>query len=241
MEIIPAIDLIDGKCVRLTEGDFGRQTTYESSPLETARRFEAAGFRRLHMVDLDGARRGSVANLSILEAVAANTGLTIDFGGGIKTDWEINAVFDAGADIVNLGSIAVRDAEKLASWIERLGGERILLAADVRDGKIATDGWQEDTSIDVLPFLRDWVNRGITQAFVTDVGRDGGLRGPNVNLYKQVTECIPDLQLIASGGVGSLDDLVAVKEAGCDAAIVGKAIYENKLTLDQLINFQNAR
>ena len=241
MEIIPAIDIIDGKCVRLTEGDFARQTTYESTPLEMAKRFEDAGFRRLHMVDLDGAKRGAVVNLPILESVAAKTDLTIDFGGGIKTDQDIEAAFEAGAQMVNLGSIAIRDPKKLTSWIERFGGHCILLAADVRDGKIAAHGWQENTDLDILAFLCGWFEGGVTQAFVTDVDRDGAMKGPNVDLYRKVVDTISGLKLIASGGVSSLDDLIALKKAGCRGAIVGKAIYENKLSLNELIEFQNAR
>ena len=182
MEIIPAIDIIDGKCVRLTEGDFARQTTYESTPLETAKRFEAAGFRRLHMVDLDGAKAENVVNLPTLRQVAGETSLKIDFGGGIKTDEQIEAAFDAGSHMVNLGSIAVRNDKKLMSWIERYGGDRILLAADVRNGKIATSGWQKNTDLDVITFLRSWHERGIIQTFVTDIGRDGALKGPTVDL-----------------------------------------------------------
>ena len=239
MKIIPAIDIIGGKCVRLTEGDFSRQTTYETSPLETAKCFEAAGFDRLHMVDLDGARQGSVVNLSILIEVAANTRLKIDFGGGIKTDDDIKAVFNAGAHLVNVGSIALRDSEKLKSWIGSFGGDRILLAADVREGMIATAGWQENSDVNVITFLQTWHERGLTQAFITDIGRDGALKGPNVDLYKQVIGQLPGLKLIASGGVSSLDDLHALKSAGCDGAIVGKAIYENRLNLSDLIEFQN--
>src|SRR6476619_3964267 len=190
MEIIPAIDIINGKCVRLTEGDFARQTTYESTPLESAKRFEAAGFRHVHIVDLDGAKCGSVVNLSILESVGANTNLTIDFGGGIKTDADIDAAFNAGADMVNIGSIAVRDPEKFTSWIKRYGGNRILLAADVRTEKIASHGWQENTDLDVLAFLRSWNKRGITQAFVTDVDHDGAMKGPNVDLYRKIVNTI---------------------------------------------------
>lgn len=241
MEIIPAIDIINGKCVRLIEGDFARQTTYESTPLETAKRFEAAGFRRLHMVDLDGAKCGSVVNLPILRTVSAHTSLTIDFGGGINTNEQIEAAFDAGAHMVNLGSVAVRNRRKLASWIGRYGGDHILLAADVRDSKIATGGWQKNTDLDVRTFLRSWYERGITQTFVTDIGRDGALKGPNVELYRQISDNIPGLKLMASGGVTTIDDLIAVANAGCQSAIVGKAIYENILSLDQLVNFQNAR
>ena len=240
MKIIPAIDIIGGKCVRLTEGDFERQTTYDTSPLETAKRFEAAGFDRLHMVDLDGVRQGSLVNLSILIEVAANTRLKIDFGGGIKTDDDIKAVFDAGAHLVNVGSIALRDSEKLKSWIGSFGGDRILLAADVREGMVATAGWQENSDVNVITFLQTWHERGLTQAFITDIGRDGALKGPNVDLYKQVIGQLPRLNLIASGGVSSVDDLHALKSAGCDGAIVGKAIYENRLNLNELIEFQNA-
>ena len=240
MKIIPAIDIIGGKCVRLTEGDFSRQTTYETSPLETAKCFEAAGFDRLHMVDLDGARQGSLVNLSILIEVAANTRLKIDFGGGIKTDDEIKAVFNAGAHLVNVGSIALRDSEKLKSWIGSFGGDRILLAADVREGMVATAGWQENSDVNVITFLQTWHELGLTQAFITDILRDGALKGPNVDLYKQVIGQLPGLKLIASGGVGSLDDLHALKSAGCHGAIVGKAIYENRLSLSDLIEFQNA-
>ena len=239
MKIIPAIDIIGGKCVRLTEGDFARQITYETSPLETAKRFEAAGFDRLHMVDLDGARQGSLVNLSILIEVAANTRLKIDFGGGIKTDDDIKAVFNAGAHLVNVGSIALRDSEKLKCWIGRFGGDRILLAADVREGMIATAGWQENSDVNVITFLQTWHELGLTQAFITDIGRDGALKGPNVDLYKQVIGQLPGLKLIASGGVSSLDDLHALKSAGCHGAIVGKAIYENRLSLSELIEFQN--
>jgi phosphoribosylformimino-5-aminoimidazole carboxamide ribotide isomerase len=241
MKIIPAIDIIDGKCVRLTEGDFARQTTYESTPVEAARRFEAAGFRRLHIVDLDGAKRGSVANLEVLRNIAGNTDLAIDFGGGIKTDDDIEAVFDAGAQIANLGSIAVRDGERLASWIKRFGGERILLAADVRHGKIATGGWQVSTGLDIIEFLQHWKQRGLDQAFVTDVSRDGAMLGPNVSLYQRIKKCVPDLRLVASGGVSSIADLTALRNTGCYGAIIGKAIYEGKLSLGELVKFQDAR
>ena len=241
MEIIPAIDIINGKCVRLTEGDFDRQTAYESTPVETAKRFEAAGFRRLHMVDLDGAKSGTVVNLGVLESVANATDLRIDFGGGIKTDDQIKSIFDAGADMVNLGSVAVREPTKFSTWVECFGGDRILLAADVRNGKIAAGGWQDDTDLDLITFLEFWYERGITQTFVTDVRRDGRLAGPNLELYEQIISTIPGLKLIASGGVSSIDDLVWLRNAGCGGAIVGKAIYENKLSLDEMIKFQNAR
>jgi len=239
MEIIPAIDIIDGKCVRLTEGDFARQTAYECSPLEAAKRFEAAGSRRLHMVDLDGAKRGSPVNIKALKTVAAYTNLIIDFGGGIKTDKDLEAVFGAGAAIVNVGSVAVNDPEKLSAWIDRFG-DRILLAADIRGDRIATGGWQERTSIELIPFLQRWHQRGITHTFVTDAGRDGALTGPNVDLYRRIIRAVPELKLIASGGVSSIDDLRELSAVGCCGAIVGKALYEGKIDLTQLIEFQNA-
>ena len=241
MEIIPAIDIIDGKCVRLTAGDFAQKTTYMSSPLEAARAYEAAGFRRLHIVDLDGARLGKVRNLAVLEAISSCIKLDVDFGGGIRTDEDIQSVFDAGAAIVNLGSIAVHDPERVVSWIGRYGSESVLLAADVRDGKISAFGWQQKTDFELLSFLGNWHDLGINQAFVTDVSRDGLMGGPNTELYKTIIQNVPGLRLIASGGVSSLDDLKLLRDAGCNAAIVGKAIYEGKLTLDELINFQNAR
>ncbi len=231
MEIIPAIDLIDGRCVRLSQGDFDRKTIYSDDPVEVALSFEANGFERLHMVDLDGAKRGRLANLAVLERVADATNLMIDFGGGIKTDADVQSVFDAGAAIAAVGSVAVKSPELFGGWLERFGGERILLGADVRGRNLAINGWQTETEIEVIGFLRSWVGRGAKMAFVTDIAKDGLLQGPSVKLYGEIIEAIPKLELIASGGVSSNADLKALEAIGCRSAIVGKALYEGALSI----------
>ncbi|MGH7783348.1 MAG: HisA/HisF-related TIM barrel protein, partial [Candidatus Binatia bacterium] len=207
IEMIPAIDLIAGKCVRLAQGDFSRATVYSSDPVETVQSFESAGVKRLHIVDLDGAKTGKIANLAVLEQIAANTDLVIDFGGGIKTDDDIRSVFDSGAAMANMGSIAVRDPTLFRSWLNRYGSEKVLLGADAKEGTIAVDGWQTATSIDVIEFLRGWFADGLRQAFVTDIARDGLMTGPSIELYKQIIAALPDLRLIASGGVNSVGDI----------------------------------
>lgn len=229
IEIIPAIDLIDGRCVRLEQGDFAKSKVYSDDPVETARRFEAAGFRRLHVVDLDGARRGAVTNIRVLERIANATSLTIDFGGGIKTAADVAMVLGAGAAIATVGSVAARDPDLFFGWIGEFGSERLLLGADVRGRKLAIDGWQTETAIDVVDFLKRCAENGVTSAFVTDVARDGLLAGPSVDLYRELIDAVPSIALIASGGVASTDDLVALETAGCRAAIVGKALYENRI------------
>jgi len=237
IEIIPAIDLIDGKCVRLSQGDFAQKKIYSENPLEVAEAFEDAGLKRLHIVDLDGAKRGAIANLKILELIARGTNLTIDFGGGIKTDADIKSVFDAGAQMAGIGSVAVTDAEKFFAWLEQYGGERILLGADVRGDKLAINGWQTATEIEVLPFLTDYFARGISQVFVTDISRDGLLRGTSNELYARILTELPNLKLIASGGVSCLEDVCELKKVGCAGAIVGKAIYEGKIKLSEFEEF----
>ncbi|HQU91194.1 MAG TPA: 1-(5-phosphoribosyl)-5-[(5-phosphoribosylamino)methylideneamino]imidazole-4-carboxamide isomerase [Pyrinomonadaceae bacterium] len=234
IEIIPAIDVIDGKCVRLTYGDFSRKTVYADDPLEVAKRFEGLGIRRLHMVDLDGAKTGKPQNLPVLNAVAENTNLTIDFGGGIKTDDDVNAVFDTGAAIVNVGSIAVKDPKLFLDWIERYGSDRILLGADCKDGKVAINGWQADTEISIFDLLKDYSENGVRSAFVTDIGRDGAMAGPSVDLYKEILATVPKLILIASGGVGEIADVECLDAVGCSAVIVGKAIYEGRISDEEL-------
>lgn len=234
IEIIPAIDVIDGKCVRLTYGDFSRKTVYADDPLEVAKRFEGLGIRRLHMVDLDGAKPGKPQNLPVLNAVAENTNLTIDFGGGIKTDDDVNAVFDTGAAIVNVGSIAVKDPKLFLDWIERYGSDRILLGADCKDGKVAINGWQADTEISIFDLLKDYSENGVRSAFVTDIGRDGAMAGPSVDLYKEILATVPKLILIASGGVGEIADVEGLDAVGCSAVIVGKAIYEGRISDEEL-------
>lgn len=237
MEVIPAIDIIGGRCVRLTEGDYGRQTTYADDPLAVARDFEAAGLRRLHLVDLDGARGGRPANLSVLERIAGGTGLAIDFGGGIRTEGDLRAVFAAGAAQATVGSIAMRAPETLEHWFEAHGPARFLLGADVREGRIAISGWLEQTQVGILDFLSTWTARGVTEAFCTDVGCDGRLEGPSIDLYRTIREAHPQLGLIASGGVSSLADLEALRAIGCSAAIVGKAIYEGRISLEDISRF----
>jgi len=233
IEIIPAIDLIDGKCVRLLQGDFAQKKIYSENPLEVAERFESAGLKRLHIVDLDGAKRGKIANLKILETIARRTNLTIDFGGGIKTDEDVQSVFDAGAQMAGIGSIAVKDSEKFFAWLEQYGGERILLGADVRGDKLAINGWQTTTEIEILPFLTNYFARGVRQVFVTDISKDGLLRGPSNELYARILTGLPDLKLIASGGVSRLEDIEELEKIGCAGAIVGKAIYEGRIKLEE--------
>jgi len=241
IEIIPAIDLIDGKCVRLSQGDFARKKIYSENPLEMAQQFEAAGLKRLHIVDLDGAKQGEIANLKTLEAIARNTNLTIDFGGGIKCDADIKAVFEAGAEIATVGSVAVKNAEQFFAWLERYGGERILLGADVKGDCLAINGWQTTTEIEILSFLTDYFARGVRQVFVTDVSKDGLLQGTSNELYAKIIEQLPDLKLIASGGVSSIEDIRELETIGCAGVIVGKAIYEEKIKLPELAEFTSGK
>ncbi|GAA4312808.1 1-(5-phosphoribosyl)-5-[(5-phosphoribosylamino)methylideneamino]imidazole-4-carboxamide isomerase [Compostibacter hankyongensis] len=234
MKIIPAIDLIDGKCVRLTQGDYARQKTYNEDPLEVAQQFEDAGLDRLHLVDLDGARAGKVVNWKVLEKLAVKTQLTIDFGGGIKQDDDIRAVFESGAAMATVGSMAVKQPAVFHGWLGRYGSERLLLGADVKEEKIAVSGWTEDTDILVYDFIRDQMAAGVTRLFCTDISRDGLLEGPALELYRQIIGQFPGLHFIASGGVSTVDDLVQLKEIGCRGAIVGKAIYEGKIKISDL-------
>lgn len=234
IEIIPAIDLIDGKCVRLVQGDFTRKKIYGTNPLETAKEFENAGLKRLHIVDLDGAKNGKVTNLKVLETIAANTDLTIDFGGGIKTDEDIKAVFDAGARMASIGSIAVKAKEKFFAWLEKYGSEKILLGADVHGKKLAINGWQTSTEIEILSFLNEYFAKGVTQAFVTDIAKDGLLEGSSNELYAEILRKIPELELIASGGVSRIEDIFELEKIGCAGVIIGKAIYEGRIKLEDL-------
>ena len=234
IEIIPAIDLIEGKCVRLSQGDFAQKTIYNENPLETAKEFEAAGLKRLHIVDLDGAKNGRVTNLKVLEKIARNTNLTIDFGGGTKTDEDINSVFSAGAEMASVGSVAVKNAEKFFGWLEKFGGERILLGADVKGVNLAINGWQTETEIEITPFLREYYAKGVTQTFVTDIAKDGLLQGSSNELYAEILREIPEIKLIASGGVSKIEDVYELEKIGCSGVIIGKAIYEGRIKLDDL-------
>ncbi len=235
IEIIPAIDLIDGKCVRLTQGDFTRGKVYHENPLNAAKEFENAGLKRLHIVDLDGAKRGKVANLKVLETIAANTNLTIDFGGGIKTGEDIKSVFDAGAAMASIGSIAVKSPETFFAWLAQFGSEKILLGADVKGKNLAINGWQTETEIEILPFLREYFAKGVTQTFVTDISKDGLLQGSSNELYAEILREIPELKLIASGGVSRIEDISELEKIGCSGVIVGKAIYEGRIKLEDLV------
>lgn len=238
MEIIPAIDIIEGKCVRLTEGDYAQKKVYNENPLEVARQFEDTGLKRLHLVDLDGARAGEVKNWKVLEQLAGKTRLEIDFGGGIKKEDDLRIVFDSGAQWSTVGSKAVREEEEFTSWLLKFGASRFLLGADVKNEKIAISGWLETTDIWVYDLIEKYRNKGIGQVFCTDVSKDGRLEGPSLDLYRKILDKFPGLHFIASGGVSSLQDLNALAEIGCRGAIVGKAIYENRISLKDLKRFQ---
>ena len=237
IEIIPAIDLIDGKCVRLSQGDFARKKIYNKNPLEVAKEFEAVGLKRLHIVDLDGAKLGKVTNLKVLEMIASRTNLTIDFGGGIKTGEDIESVFNAGAEMASIGSIAVKAPEKFFGWLKKYGDEKILLGADARDGKLAINGWQTETDLEILTFLQNYFERGVRQAFCTDISKDGLLDGAANELYARILARLPKLKLTASGGVSRLEDIFELDEIGCAGVIVGKAIYEGKIKLEEIEAF----
>ena len=237
MEIIPAIDLIDGKCVRLTQGDYQQKKEYSNNPVEVAQRFEDHGFRRLHLVDLDGAKQKQVVNLAVLENIASHTQLAVDFGGGVQSDDDLARVFDAGAQQVTGGSIAVRQPEVFISWLTRYGAEKIILGADARDRKVAISGWQEHVTTDVVDFIHDYQQQGVRYVICTDVAKDGLLQGPSLTLYQEIRSHSPWAQLIASGGITTVGDLRALQQLGMHGAIIGKALYEGHLTLSDLTEF----
>jgi phosphoribosylformimino-5-aminoimidazole carboxamide ribotide isomerase len=237
MEIIPAIDIIDGKCVRLTQGDYSQKKVYNERPLEVAAAFEDAGLKRLHLVDLDGAKAGTVRNWKVLETIAGRTGLVIDFGGGIKTAVDVDIVFNSGAALATVGSIAVKDAELFLGWLKVYGAARFLLGADVKEEKIAIAGWQETTDRWVYDFIREYMEKGIGQLFCTDVSKDGLMQGPSLALYRDIIAEFPGLHLIASGGVSNMADLEALQKIGCSGAIIGKALYEGRIQLKDLMAF----
>jgi len=235
IELIPAIDIIDGKCVRLTKGDYDQKTVYRDSPAEVAKEFEQLGFQRLHVVDLDGAKSKHIVNDAVLKAITTETSLTVDFGGGIKTDEDIEKAFKAGASMVTVGSIAVTQPELFLGWLDKYGADRMILGADVRNGKISINGWKEDSTEDLLPFLKKYIDAGVKNVLCTEISKDGTLAGPAIGLYKQVMEAYPNLHLIASGGVSSKEDIEALDAAGIPAVVFGKAIYEGKINLRELI------
>lgn len=237
MEIIPAIDIIDGKCVRLTQGDYSQKKVYNENPLEVAKEFEDAGLKRLHLVDLDGAKAGAVKNWKVLETIAGKTQMVIDFGGGIKTDKDVQIVFDSGAALASVGSIAVKNENELVKWFSQFGAENFLLGADVKNEKIAVAGWLETTDIWIYDFIEKYVEHNIKQLFCTDISKDGKLEGPSIELYKSIIAKFSQLHFIASGGVSSMNDLDELQNIGCKGAIVGKAIYEGRVSLDEIKKF----
>ena len=239
IELIPAIDIINGQCVRLTKGDYDQKTIYHNSPAEVAKEFEGLGFKRLHVVDLDGAKSKHVVNDGVLKAITTQTQMTVDFGGGIKTDEDIQKAFASGASMVTIGSIAVTRPDLFMGWLERYGAEHIILGADVRHGKVSINGWKEDSDEDLLPFLQKYVDAGIRNVLCTEISKDGTLTGPAIDLYKQVMDAYPQLHLIASGGVSSINDIKALHAAGIPAVVFGKAIYEGKINLRELWDWQN--
>lgn len=234
MRIIPAIDIINGNCVRLTKGDYGTQKIYNNNPVEVAKQFEDAGIQYLHLVDLDGAKSGKIINHKVLNAIATNTNLKIDFGGGLKTDNDLKIAFENGASQITAGSIAVKDPETVYDWILEYGSAKIILGADCRNRKIATNGWQQESSLDILSFIRDYERKGFTNVICTDIEKDGMLKGPSNALYLEIITASANINLIASGGVSTIKDVIRLREIGCEGAIIGKAIYEGNITLKQL-------
>ena len=234
IELIPAIDIIGGQCVRLTKGNYEQKSVY-GDPLQMAREVERIGFRRLHVVDLDGAKSHHIVNGEVLHNISTETSLTIDFGGGIKTDADMEAAFEHGAHMVTVGSIAVTRPDLFMKWLRQCGSERMILGADVRNGKISINGWKEDSEEDLLPFLRKYVDAGVRNVLCTEISKDGTMQGPAIDLYRQVMAAYPTLHLIASGGVSSIDDIKALDAAGIPAVVFGKAIYEGKINLKELL------
>lgn len=238
MKIIPAIDIIEGKAVRLTQGDYSQKTEYNDDPVAVAKAFESVGIDRLHVVDLEGAKASKPVNLSTLEAITSSTNLSVDFGGGVKSNESLQQVLDAGADQVTAGSIAVKDKGLVKTWIETYGADKIILGADVKDEKIAINGWQEDSGIDLFEFLSEYIELGISYCICTDVSKDGLLQGPSFELYQKMQAEFPNLKLIASGGVSSMEDLRRLEDMGVYGTIVGKAYYEGRISLKELASFQ---
>jgi len=237
IELIPAIDIIDGKCVRLSQGDYNTRKVYNENPVEVAKEFEANGIRRLHVVDLDGAKSSHVVNYRVLDMIASRTSLIIDFGGGIKTDEDLLIAFENGAQMVTLGSIAVKKPDLFKKWLQQYGSGKIILGADVKDNHISINGWKEESQQELIPFLTDYTNEGVRKVLCTDISRDGMLKGPSIELYKQMMKEFPEMHLIASGGVSCLQDIIDLDEARIPAVVFGKALYEGRITLKDLNRF----
>ena len=237
MRIIPAIDIIDGKCVRLSKGDYATKKIYNENPLEVAKQFEANGIQYLHLVDLDGAKSSKIINYKILEEIATKTTLKIDFGGGLKSDTDLKIAFENGANQVTGGSIAIKNPALFQDWISKYGAKKIILGADANNEKVAISGWTEESNEDLLPFIKNYNSNGIEYVICTDIAKDGMLEGPSFELYKRILEEIPTIKLIASGGISTFNELPKLANLGCEGAIIGKAIYENRISLKQLENF----
>ena len=234
IELIPAIDIIAGRCVRLSQGDYATSRTYSENPLDIAKEIESHGLRRLHVVDLDGAASSHIVNYRVLEEIASHTSLCIDFGGGIKDDKDLAIAFECGAQMATIGSLAIKEPERFLGWLEQYGSEKIILGADARKGKIAINGWKDESHEDILPFLEKYASKGIEKVICTDIERDGMLQGPATPLYRKIMAEFPECDLIASGGVGSMQDIVDLDKAGIPAVVFGKAIYEGKISLEEL-------
>lgn len=234
IDLIPAIDIIDGKCVRLTKGDYNNKTIYNNNPVEVAREFEALGFKRLHVVDLDGAKSKHIVNAQVLKDITTATSLTVDFGGGIKSDEDIETALANGAEMVTIGSIAVTNPELCQKWIEQYGAERIILGADVRDRKISINGWMDNSEEELIAFLKKYIDMGVRNILCTDISKDGTLQGPATSLYKEIIETFPEVYLIASGGVSSNEDIIELENNSIPAVVFGKAFYEGKIDVSKL-------
>ncbi|MGB7394569.1 MAG: 1-(5-phosphoribosyl)-5-[(5-phosphoribosylamino)methylideneamino]imidazole-4-carboxamide isomerase [Pricia sp.] len=237
MRIIPAIDIIDGKCVRLSMGDYTTKKIYNENPLEVAKQFEAHGIKFLHLVDLDGAKSKHIVNHQVLERIATQTGLKIDFGGGLKTDEDLRIAFESGANQITGGSVAVKNRDVFLGWLIKYGPEKIILGADAKDEKVAVSGWQEESSEELVPFIKSYQEKGMRYVICTDISKDGMLEGPSFDLYERILEEFPEISLIASGGISAFDELPELAEMGCEGVIIGKAIYENRIGLKQLENY----
>ena len=234
IELIPAIDILEGKCVRLTKGDYNQKVVYNDNPIVQAKKFVDMGFERLHIVDLDGAKSNHIVNGDVLREITSQTTLKVDFGGGIKTDKDIETAFQAGADMVTVGSMAVADPELFLTWLQKYGAEHLILGADTRNGKISINGWLDDTEYSVIPFLKSFIDKGVINILCTEISRDGTLEGPALNLYKDIMVHFPQVHLIASGGISSADDITALDKAGVPAVVFGKALYEGRIDIKQL-------
>ena len=237
MRLIPAIDIIDGKCVRLSKGDYNTKKIYNESPLEVAKEFEAHGIQHLHLVDLDGAKSKHIVNHKVLEQIASQTSLKIDFGGGLKTDEDLKIAFESGANQITGGSIAVKDADVFRSWLTKFGADKIILGADANNEKIAVSGWLEESDQELIPFVQGYQKEGVSYVICTDISKDGMLQGPSFDLYQKMLNEIPNIKLIASGGISTFDELPKLAEIGCEGTIIGKAIYENRISMKQLEDY----